>query len=210
MFEKLVKAIVEMREEEAMASVKELLDKREDPLKIMEQCKKAVEIVGAQFEKGEYFLPELIMAGHMLTEISNRVKPVLSKGLEVKRIGKVVMGTVEGDVHDIGKNIVNFLLDANGFEVIDIGIDVPAEKFVQAIRDFSPQVVGLSGLLTLAYDSMKKTVQAIERAGLRNKVKIIIGGGQVNDTIKEYAGADAYGKDAMAGVLLAKQWMGVK
>lgn len=210
MFEKLVKAIVEMREEEAMASVKELLDKREDPLKIMEQCKKAVEIVGARFEKGEYFLPELIMAGHMLTEISNRVKPVLSKGLEVKRIGKVVMGTVEGDVHDIGKNIVNFLLDANGFEVIDIGIDVPTEKFVQAIRDFSPQVVGLSGLLTLAYDSMKKTVQAIERAGLRNKVKIIIGGGQVNDTIKEYAGADAYGKDAMAGVLLAKQWMGVK
>lgn len=210
MFERLVKAIVEMREEEAMASVKELLDKREDPLKIMEQCKKAVEIVGARFEKGEYFLPELIMAGHMLTEISNRVKPVLSKGLEVKRIGKVVMGTVEGDVHDIGKNIVNFLLDANGFEVIDIGIDVPAEKFVQAIRDFSPQVVGLSGLLTLAYDSMKKTVQAIERADLRNKVKIIIGGGQVNDTIKEYAGADAYGKDAMAGVLLAKQWMGVK
>ena len=210
MFERLVKAIVEMREEEAMASVKELLDKREDPLKIMEQCKKAVEIVGARFEKGEYFLPELIMAGHMLTEISNRVKPVLSKGLEVKRIGKVVMGTVEGDVHDIGKNIVNFLLDANGFEVIDIGIDVPAEKFVQAIRDFSPQVVGLSSLLTLAYDSMKKTVQAIERADLRNKVKIIIGGAQVNDTIKEYAGADAYGKDAMAGVLLAKQWMGVK
>jgi len=210
MFERLVKAIVEMREEEAMASVKELLDKREDPLKIMEQCKKAVEIVGARFEKGEYFLPELIMAGHMLTEISNRVKPVLSKELEVKRIGKVVMGTVEGDVHDIGKNIVNFLLDANGFEVIDIGIDVPAEKFVQAIRDFSPQVVGLSGLLTLAYDSMKKTVQAIERADLRNKVKIIIGGGQVNDTIKEYAGADAYGKDAMAGVLLVKQWMGVK
>jgi 5-methyltetrahydrofolate--homocysteine methyltransferase len=210
MFERLVKAIVEMREEEAMASVKELLDKREDPLKIMEQCKKAVEIVGARFEKGEYFLPELIMAGHMLTEISNRVKPVLSKGLEVKRIGKVVMGTVAGDVHDIGKNIVIFLLDANGFEVIDIGIDVPAEKFVQAIRDFSPQVVGLSGLLTVAYDSMKKTVQAIERAGLRNKVKIIIGGAQVNDTIKEYAGADAYGKDAMAGVLLAKQWIGVK
>jgi methanogenic corrinoid protein MtbC1 len=210
MFERLVKAIVEMREEEAMALVKELLDKKEDPLKIMEQCKKAVEIVGARFEKGEYFLPELMMAGHMLTEISNTVKPVLSKGLEVKRIGKVVMGTVEGDVHDIGKNIVNFLLDANGFEVIDIGIDVPAEKFVQAIRDFSPQVVGLSGLLTLAYDSMKKTVQAIERAGLRNKVKIIIGGGQVNDTIKEYAGADAYGKDAMAGVLLVKQWMGVK
>ncbi len=207
MFEKLVNAIVEMREEEAMASVKELLNKGADPLKIMEQCKKAVEIVGARFEKGEYFLPELMMAGHMLTEISNMVKPVLSKGLEVKRIGKVLMGTVEGDVHDIGKNIVTFLLDANGFEVMDIGIDVPPEKFVEAIKNFGPQVVGLSGLLTIAYDSMKKTVQAVKEAGLRDKVKIMIGGGQMSDKVKEYAGADAYAKDAMAGVVLAKQWV---
>ncbi len=210
MFEKLVEAIVEMREEEAMASVKELLDKREDPLKILEQCRKAVEILGAQFEKGECFLPELMMAGHMLGEISNMVKPVLSKGLEVKRIGKVLIGTVEGDVHDIGKNIVNFLLDANGFEVMDIGIDVPPEKFVEAIKDFGPQVVGLSGLLTIAYESMKKTVQAVKEAGLRDKVKIMIGGGQMSDKVKEYAGADAYAKDAMAGVVLAKQWVGGK
>ena len=210
MFEKLVEAIVEMREAEAMDCAKELLDKEEDPLKIMEQCRKAVEIVGAQFEKGEYFLPELMMAGHMLAEISNMVKPVLSKGLEFKRIGKILIGTVEGDVHDIGKNIVTFLLDANGFEVMDIGIDVPPEKFVAAIKDFSPQVVGLSGLLTIAFDSMKKTIQAIEKAGLRDRVKIMIGGGQTSEKIKEYAGADAYGKDAMAGVLLAKQWVGVK
>jgi len=210
MYERLVEAIVNMREAEAMSCAKELLDKGENPLKIMEQCREAVEIVGAQFEKGEYFLPELMMAGHMLAEISNMVKPVLSKGLEVKRIGKVLIGTVEGDVHDIGKNIVTFLLDANGFEVMDIGIDVPPEKFVSAIKDFSPQVVGLSGLLTIAFDSMKKTVQAIEKAGLRSKVKIMIGGGQTNEKIKEYAEADAYGKDAMAGVLLAKQWVGEK
>jgi 5-methyltetrahydrofolate--homocysteine methyltransferase len=210
MYERLVKAIAQMREAEAMGCVKELLNKGEDPLKIVEQCREAVEIVGAQFEKGEYFLPELIMAGHMLAEISNMVKPVLSKGLEVKRIGKVLMGTVQGDIHDIGKNIVTFLLDANGFEVMDIGIDNPPEKFIEAIRDFGPQVVGLSGLLTIAFDSMKKTIQAIEEAGLRNKVKIMIGGGQMSEKIKEYAGADAYGKDAMAGVLLAKQWVGVK
>jgi trimethylamine corrinoid protein len=206
MYEKLVEAIVNMNEDEALTSARELLDKGGDPLKILEQCRKAVEIVGAQFEKGECFLPELMMAGHMLGEISNMVKPLMSKGLEVKHIGKVLIGTVEGDVHDIGKNIVTFLLDANGFEVMDIGIDVPPQKFVESIKAFNPQVVGLSGLLTIAYDSMKKTVEAIKEAGLRNKVKIMIGGGQMSDKVKEYAGADAYAKDAMAGVVLAKQW----
>jgi methanogenic corrinoid protein MtbC1 len=206
MYEKLVEAIVNMNEDEAMKAAKELLDKGDDPLKILEQCRKAVEIVGAQFEKGECFLPELMMAGHMLGEISSMVKPLVSKGFEVKRVGKVLIGTVEGDVHDIGKNIVTFLLDANGFEVMDIGIDVPPQKFVESIKAFNPQVVGLSGLLTIAYDSMKKTVEAIKEAGLRNKVKIMIGGGQMSDKIKEYAGADAYAKDAMAGVVLAKQW----
>ena len=210
MYEKLVEAIVKMDEDEAMTAAKELLEKGDDPLKILEQCRKAVEIVGAQFEKGECFLPELMMAGHMLGEISNLVKPVMSKGFEVKRIGKVLMGTVEGDVHDIGKNIVTFLLDANGFEVMDIGIDVPPQKFVEAIKSFGPQVVGLSGLLTIAYDSMKKTVDAVNEAGLRDKVKIMIGGGQMSDKVKEYAGADAYAKDAMAGVVLAKQWIGGK
>jgi trimethylamine corrinoid protein len=210
MYERLVEAIVKMDEDEAMTAAKELLEKGNDPLKILEQCRKAVEIVGAQFEKGECFLPELMMAGHMLGEISNLVKPVMSKGFEVKRIGKVLMGTVEGDVHDIGKNIVTFLLDANGFEVMDIGIDVPPQKFVEAIKSFGPQVVGLSGLLTIAYDSMKKTVDAVNEAGLRDKVKIMIGGGQMSDKVKEYAGADAYAKDAMAGVVLAKQWIGGK
>ena len=210
MYERLVEAIVKMDEDEAMTAAKELLEKGDDPLKILEQCRKAVEIVGAQFEKGECFLPELMMAGHMLGEISNLVRPVLSKGLEIKRIGKVLMGTVEGDVHDIGKNIVTFLLDANGFEVMDIGIDVPPQKFVEAIKSFGPQVVGLSGLLTIAYDSMKKTVDAVNEAGLRDKVKIMIGGGQMSDKVKEYAGADAYAKDAMAGVVLAKQWIGGK
>jgi len=208
MYDRLVDAIVNMREEEAIGSAKELLEKGEDPLKIMEQCRKAVEIVGAKFEKGEYFLPELMMAGQMLDEISKMVRPVLSKGLESKRIGKVLMGTVEGDVHDLGKNIVTFLLDVSSFEVMDIGVDVPPERFVEAIRDFGPRVVGLSGLLTIAIESMKKTVQAIEGAGLRDKVKIMIGGAQMNDKVSDYAGADAYCKDAMAGVALAKQWVG--
>ena len=117
---------------------------------------------------------------------------------------------MKGDVHDIGKNIVTFLLEANGFEVRDIGVNQPPASFVEAVRDFRPAVVGLSGLLTLAFDAMKETVQALQDAGLRDQVKIMIGGGQMSDKVKEYAGADAYGPDAMAGVRLCKQWIGGK
>jgi trimethylamine corrinoid protein len=208
MYDKLVEAIVGMREEEAMDLAKKLLDRGEDPVKILEESRKAAEIIGAQFEKGECFLPELMMVGHMLAEISKTVKPVLSKGPEKKRIGKILIGTVEGDVHDLGKNIVTFLLDVSGFEVMDIGVDVPPEKFIEAIKGFGPQVVGFSGLLTIAIESMKKTIQAIEGAGLRDGVKIMIGGSQMSDKVREYVGADAYGKDAMAGVSIAKQWVG--
>jgi methanogenic corrinoid protein MtbC1 len=120
------------------------------------------------------------------------------------------LSAIAGDIHDIGKDIVTFLLDVNGFEVRDIGIDVPPSTFVEAIKDFKPQVVGMSGLLTLAYDSMKNAVQAIEEAGLRDSVKIMIGGGQMSETVRKYAGADAFGKDAMEGVNLAKKWIGTK
>jgi len=118
------------------------------------------------------------------------------------------MGTVKGDIHDIGKNIVTFLLETNDFEVLDIGIDQSPQRFVEAIREFQPQVVGMSGLLTLAFDSMKETVQAIEDAGLRSRVHIMIGGGQITEKVKDYTGADAFGPDAVAGVRLAKEWIG--
>jgi methanogenic corrinoid protein MtbC1 len=132
----------------------------------------------------------------------------LAKLPEIKRHGKVLIGTVEGDIHDIGKDIVTFMLDVNGFDVLDLGVDVSPQKFVEAIQDFEPQVVGLSGFLTLTFDVMKGTVAAIEAAGLRDGVKIMIGGGQMNDQIREYADADAYGQDAMAAVNLAKKWTG--
>jgi 5-methyltetrahydrofolate--homocysteine methyltransferase len=120
------------------------------------------------------------------------------------------MGTVKGDIHDIGKNMVTFLLETNGFDVLDIGIDQSPDEFVEAIKSFKPQVVGMSGLLTLAFDSMRATVQAIQKAGLRDRVRIMIGGGQVTEKVKEYTGADAYGADAVAGIRLAKQWIGEK
>ena len=210
MSKKLVNAIADMREEEALKLVGEMVEGGSEPMEILDAARKAMDIVGQRYEEGTYFLPELILAGEMLTQITDIVKPELAKMPEVKRHGKVLIGTVAGDIHDIGKNIVSFMLDVNGFEVLDLGVDVPAQKFVEAIRDFQPQVVGLSGFLTLAFDAMKETVEAIKSAGLRDGVKIMIGGGQVNDKIQEYAGADAYGKDAMSGVSLAKKWVGVK
>jgi methanogenic corrinoid protein MtbC1 len=207
----LVEAIVDMREEDAARTATEMLDKGVNPLKVLDDCHEAMAVIGQRFEEGVYFLPELLLAGEMLSQISDKVKPRLqAQAGAQKKLGLVVIGTVKGDIHDIGKNIVTFMLDANGFEVRDLGVDVPPQKFVEAIRDFSPQVVGLSGFLTLAFDAMKETVEAIRAAGLRDGVKIMIGGGQVNDKIQEYAGADAYGKDAVTGVSLAKKWVGAK
>jgi methanogenic corrinoid protein MtbC1 len=205
---KLVNAIADMREEEALKLAQEMVEGGSEPMAILDAARQAMDIVGQRFEKGSYFLPELMLAGEMMNQITELVKPELAKMPEVKRQGKVVIGTVEGDIHDIGKNIVTFMLDVNGLDVLDLGVNVSPQKFVEAIRDFEPQVVGLSGFLTLAFEVMKETVEAIKAAGLRDGVKIMIGGGQVNEKIQEYAGADAYGKDAMAAVTLAKDWGG--
>jgi methanogenic corrinoid protein MtbC1 len=209
MSKKLTKAMAGMKEQEAISIAKDLIDKGEDPLKIFASCREAMEVVGSRFEKGEYFLPELMMAGEMLREISGLLKPLMKEGAKTGGdAGKVIIATVEGDIHDIGKDIVVLMLDVNGFDVLDLGIDVPPQKIVESIKDFKPQVVGLSGFLTVAFDSMKKTVDQIKAAGLRDKVKIMIGGGQIDEEIKKYAGADAYGTDAMAAVQLAKGWIG--
>jgi 5-methyltetrahydrofolate--homocysteine methyltransferase len=206
--EELVKAIADIREEDAFKLVKEMLKGGVEPMAILDAAREAMDVVGQRYQEGNYFLPELMMAGEMLNEITDIVKPELAKLPEVERHGKVLIGTVEGDIHDIGKNIVTFMLDVHGFDVLDLGVDVSPQKFVEAIQDFEPQVVGLSGFLTLTFDVMKGTVAAIKAAGLREGVKIMIGGGQMNDTIRDYAGADAYGQDAMAAVNLAKEWVG--
>ena len=205
--EELIKALIEMQEAEAIRIAKELLAKGTDPMKLLEACSAAMEGVGSRFEKGEYFLPHLMMAGEMLRQISEMIKPLIKEEKSSKGKSKYMIGTVKGDIHDIGKNIVTFLLDANGFEVKDIGIDQPPEKFVEGIKEFQPQIVGMSGLLTLAFDSMKETVQAIEAEGLRKQMKIMIGGGQVDEAVRNYTGADAYGSNAVAAVTLCRQWL---
>jgi methanogenic corrinoid protein MtbC1 len=204
----LVKTLADLKEKEALQIVQERLNAGDNPLSILNDARRAVEIVGKRFSDCEYFIPDLVYSGEILKSITEIVKPKITKAAEVKRIGKVIVGTVAGDIHDIGKDIVVFMLDVNGFEVFDLGIDVPVQKFVDKIKETGSGVVGLSGFLTLAFQSMKDTVEAIKGAGLRNKVKIMIGGGQIDDQVKGFAGADAFGKDAMEAVKLAKGWIG--
>ena len=207
---KLSKLLADLQEPEALAYVDEALGKGTDPEALLAEAQEGMSVVGQRFSKGEYFILDLVFSGEILRGIVQKIEPKLKAGAgkEAKRLGKVIVGTVAGDIHDIGKDLVVFMLDVSGFEVTDLGIDVPVQKFVDAVKETGSTVVGLSGFLTLAFDSMKETVDAIKQAGLRDKVKIMIGGGQIDDQVKKYTGADAYGRDAMAAVQLAKGWIG--
>ncbi len=209
MKEKLVTAIAELYEEEAMSLVHAMLDAGEDPQVILNATSEAMRIIGARFEEGEYFLPELIIAGDLMKQVALVVKPKLvTKAVAAKPLGKIVLGTVAGDIHDIGKDVVGFMLDANNFEVHDLGVDVPVATFIAKIREVQPDIVGLSGFLTLAFEQMKVTVEAIKAAGLRDQVKIMIGGAIMDSEAAQYVGADAYGANATAAVKIAKSWTG--
>ncbi|UCF85227.1 MAG: cobalamin-dependent protein [Desulfobacteraceae bacterium] len=204
----LAKLLSDLKEPEALEFVEKALAEGADPMDLLGQAKEGMNIVGQRFADDYYFIPDLVFSGEILKGIVKLLEPHLKKVEATERLGTVVMGTVAGDIHDIGKDLVSFMLDVHGFEVLDLGIDVPAEKFVETIKESGSTVVGLSGFLTLAFDSMKETVDAIKEAGLRDQVKIMIGGGQMNDDVKSFAGADAYGKDAVEAVKLAQGWIG--
>lgn len=206
MTEKLIAAITEMREDDALQLTNELLDGGTSPMDILDACKDAMGVIGGRFERGESFIPELMLAGEMMTAISDVIKPRMAEDATTEKLGKIVIGTVEGDIHDIAKDIVVFMLDLNGFEVTDLGVDVSPAKFVETVKETGATIVGLSGFLTLAFDPMKDTVAALKEAGL-DDVKVMIGGGQIDEQIREYTGADAYGRDAMAAVALATDWV---
>ena len=204
---KLINAIADMNEDEAMNLVQTMLDAGEDPQVILDAASQAMVIVGDRFNAQEYFLPELIIAGDMMKAIGEVVKPRLRlQAVEAKTLGTVLIGTVAGDIHDIGKDVVSFMLEVNSFKVYDLGVDVPAATFVAKIKEVKPDIVGLSGLLTLAFDEMKHTVEAINEAGLREQVKIMVGGAIMDESAARYIGADAYGPDALSAVKLAKGW----
>jgi 5-methyltetrahydrofolate--homocysteine methyltransferase len=205
----LVNAVVEMMEDEALALTRKYLDSGAPPLQVMDAYKEALAIIGKRFEEGVYFVPELILAGEMMKAASEVIKPMIASGKagEERKIGKLLLCTVEGDIHDIGKDMVHMLMEINGFEVRDLGVDVPVRRFCDEAVEFQPDIVGMSGLLTLSFESMKQVVDCLKEAGMREKVKVIIGGGQVDDHACRYVGADAWVVDAVTGVNYALKWV---
>ena len=161
--------------------------------------------VGARFERQDYFVSDLIMSGEIFKQVGALLEPHLGSG-GGSRLGKIVIGTVKGDIHDIGKDIVVNMLKAAGFEVIDLGVDVPPSRFVDALKESGATVLGLSGLLTLAFDSMKETIREVAAAGMRDKVRIMVGGGPVDGNVCKAVGADEWGRNAQQAVRLAKLW----
>jgi len=206
----LINAVSDMMEDDALTLAKKYLDEGAPPMQIMDAYKDALGIIGKRFEQGIYFVPELIMAGEMMKAASELVKPLVTDGQTAtssKKIGKFLLGTVEGDIHDIGKDMVHMLMDLNGFEVRDLGVDVPAQRFWDEYKEFQPDIIGMSGLLTLAYEAMKQVVDGLKDMGVRDRVKVIIGGGQVDEHAGKYVGADAWVTDAVAGVKYALEWV---
>lgn len=204
---KIVDAIVDLDELTALELADEMIKSGVDPVELLERCREGMSIVGKRFESGDYFLSEMIMAAEIFNQIMGQIRPQLNRSITESK-GKIVIGTVEGDVHDIGKNIVVALLEAGGFDVVDLGVDVPPGKFVEAIREHEPDIVGMSSLLTVALESTKRTVDAITEAGLRDKVKVIVGGGRIDLHAAEYIKPDASTDNAAQGVKLCAKLMG--
>ena len=202
----ITEAIKELEEEKLLQLVKEKLDAGEDPIKILEACRMGMTEIG----KGSgdtVFLTDLIMAGEIFNEAMELLMPKLG-GSSTKSLGKVIIGTVEGDIHNIGKDIAINFLKAEGFNVIDLGVNVQAQKFIDAIKEHNPPVVGLSGLLTLSIEPMKKSIEAISTANLRDGLKVIIGGERTDEEVCKYVGADAWVNDVIEGVKIIKNWVG--
>jgi 5-methyltetrahydrofolate--homocysteine methyltransferase len=206
MSQELTDAIVGLRMDEAVTLAGRMLAGGTDPLAIIGQGSEAMQEIGRRFADGEAFIPELIMGGEIMKAVSQLVLPEGSGPGAESLKGTVVIGTVRGDIHDIGKDIVALMLGVNGYAVHDVGTDVPVEDFVAAVEQYDADIVGLSGLLTLAFDAMKSTVDGIAAAGLRDQVKIMIGGAPVDENVCAYTGADGWGSDVGRALELAAEW----
>jgi 5-methyltetrahydrofolate--homocysteine methyltransferase len=205
--QELTDAIVSLRMDEAVTLAERMLADGTDPMAIIAASTEAMQVIGRRFADGEAFIPELIMGGEIMKSISQAVLPgETGPGTENPK-GTIIIGTVRGDIHDIGKDIVALMLGIGGYAVHDLGTDVPAEDFVAAVKERDADIVALSGLLTLAFDAMRSTVDGIVAAGLRDEVKIMIGGAAVDDSVRAYTGADGWG-DVGRALELADAWTG--
>ncbi|SNS06759.1 methylmalonyl-CoA mutase C-terminal domain-containing protein [Anaerovirgula multivorans] len=205
----LTEAVGELDEDKVLEMLKEFVESNpteEEAEKVVNACQQGMAIVGDLFDKGEYFVGDLIFAGELLTSAIDTLKPVIGSGT-TEKVGSIVLATVEGDLHDIGKNIFKSMAEAAGFEVYDLGIDQPAAAFVEKIKEVKPQIVGMSGVLTLAIDSMKNIIDELKKEGLKDDVKIIIGGNPVTQEACEHVGADAFTTNAAEGIKICQGWM---
>ena len=202
--EELVQALRDLNEKRVYELVEEKIAQGEPAIEIVKACNKGMVAVGELFSTGEYFISQLIFSAEILKTLMKRLEPLLQSTEQGASAGKVVIGTVKGDIHDIGKNIVVTLLRGSGFDVVDLGVDVPSEAFVNALRETGAKVLGLSALLNFTYPEMKNVVEAVAQAGLRDMVKVIIGGTPCNEQVRQYTGADFYAEDAIAGVAICK------
>jgi methanogenic corrinoid protein MtbC1 len=204
------KLLSDLEEEPLLALVKERLAANDDPMAIIEACREGMQMVGERFAAQEYFVSELVASAELFNEVMSLIGPRLPEGGDEMPKSKIVFGTVQGDIHDIGKNIVVSMLRCNNFEVYDLGVDVPPKVFVDKVRQTGATIIGLSGLLTVAFPAMKNTIDALKNAGLRDKTRVMIGGGLVDDFVRDMVGADAWGHDAMDAVKLAESFSEVK
>jgi 5-methyltetrahydrofolate--homocysteine methyltransferase len=202
--EKFHTALSQGKMDEVKKLTQEALNRGESPDVILKQgMVQAMEQIGIKFKSGDIYIPEVLIAARAMHAGMDILKPILSKSM-ISLAGKIVIGTVKGDLHDIGKNIVIMMLEGGGFEVIDLGVNVPVETFLESIRQHQPQVVGMSALLTTTVNEMKNTINAIEKAGLKNRVKTIVGGAPVTESFAKGIGADGYAPDAASAVDLVK------
>ncbi len=202
----LADALANLDEDKVRKLVQTKIHGGADPMSIVDECRKGMDIVGERYKSKEYFLSELIISGEIFKEAMAVVEPMLKAGKESEPISRMVLGTAKGDIHNIGKDIVATLLRAAGFEIYDLGIDVPPGKFVEKLTETGAPILGMSGLLTPSFGSMRETVEALETAGLRDKVKVVIGGGIVTEQVKKYVGADAFTDDAAEGVEICRRF----
>jgi methanogenic corrinoid protein MtbC1 len=199
----LIAAITDLQEEMALALVRQRLDAGDDPLLIIEDCQEGMRQVGVRYERNEYYLAGLIMAGEIFRQVMELLQPVIERPVSGQASGCILLGTVAGDIHDLGKNIVNMLLSCHNFVVHDLGVNVSPIAFAEQTAQVQPYIVGLSGLLTSSYDAMRETVALLRARGYQGP--IIIGGGQLNEKVCEYVGADHWTTDAGAGVELCQR-----
>ena len=200
MDDRLTDAIAELREEEAEKELSARIDAGADPLELLAACQAGMTRVGERFENGQYFLSELIYSGVIFQKLASRLEEITDKNQASDAKGKVLVGTVKGDVHDLGKNIVVMLLRAHGFEVVDLGVDIPGETFLEKVKQEQPQVLGLSALITTSLPEMKRVVDLIAEAGLREKTAVMIGGGVTDENCRKMVGADLQSRDAYRAV----------